>query len=624
MSGQSVRLRDIDPALETILNGERPATIPGATKARPSTAYVPMRDGVRLATDVHLPDAQPAPVLVVRTPYGRADDALTFVIETYLASGYAIVAQDCRGTGKSEPDTWDYALHEVEDGPDLIDWIMRQGWCNGSLFSFGGSYAGMTQWCMAAHRAMTAIAPEVCGLRVTRSTARLHMLVNGYARAVGKGSARSAIPIAEIERAIEAETMSTGFFNEPMPTPIPAKLRERYPELADLSNKAAKEALWAIFCGLTAKDRASFVKQALCISEYTYNDHWALPYVFDALTPHGINTIPSISAEALCETVQAPALVISGWYDWNLADTLASWELLQSKGHSAVAQRSRLIVTPCAHAKPGYLDEMAQHPALRLTHRNNPTLLLRWSEAIRNKAEESWPKVVYYLMGANEWRVAREWPIPGARVAKFYLQESAGLSEVPPSPDLLPDTYVYDPLDPTPTTGGSILSFLHPCGSVDVGEVQRRADILTYTTPPLDEDVDVVGPLRLMLYVSSSAIDTDFVGRLSDVFPDGRALHLQNGILRARYRNLSGEPQPLIPDLVYLLEIDMWATANRFRAGHRIRLDISSADFPRFDRNANTGGAPGSPVRAVQTLYRDASRPSHLLLPILPSDRGRL
>ncbi|MGH8236276.1 MAG: CocE/NonD family hydrolase, partial [Steroidobacteraceae bacterium] len=162
-------------------------------------------------------------------------------------------------------------------------------------------------------------------------------------------------------------------------------------------------------------------------------------------------------------------------------------------------------------------------------------------------------------------------------------------------------------------------------GSVDVSEVQRRTDVLTYTSAPLDRDLDVVGPLRLILYASSSAPDTDFCARLSDVAPDDRAIQLQSGTLRARFRKLTAEPELLRPDRIYAFEIDMWATANRFKRGHRLRLDISSADFPRFDRNANRGGDPGPPVSATQTLYHDSRHRSHLLVPALSAtQRGTL
>jgi putative CocE/NonD family hydrolase len=158
---------------------------------------------------------------------------------------------------------------------------------------------------------------------------------------------------------------------------------------------------------------------------------------------------------------------------------------------------------------------------------------------------------------------------------------------------------------------------VYPPGSADVREVQQRSDVLTYATPVLDRDVDVVGPLTFVLYASSSAADTDFAVRLSDVFPDGRAVQLQNGLLRARFRDLPGEPSFLEPGQVYRLEVDMWATANRFAAGHRIRIDISSADFPRLDRNSNLGDVRGEPIPAEQRVYRDVDHPSHLVLSVL-------
>jgi hypothetical protein len=268
---------------------------------------------------------------------------------------------------------------------------------------------------------------------------------------------------------------------------------------------------------------------------------------------------------------------------------------------------------------PGYREGDADHPELRHNHRYNADLLLQWYAAVRQGTTDSWPTVIYYLMGANEWRVATDWPVPEGEQMIFYLNKAASLSLEMPQQRLQADQYTYDPQEPTPTVGGSIVSFLYRPGSVDVKEVQERADVLTYTTEPLENDLDVVGPLKMILYASSSAVDTDFVARLTDVFPDGRAIQLQNGILRARYRNLDGEPELLEPGHIYRLEIDMWATANRFRAGHRVRLDISSSDFPRFDRNNNRGGEPGPPMPATQTIYRDTEHPSHLLMFSLPS-----
>jgi len=278
----------------------------------------------------------------------------------------------------------------------------------------------------------------------------------------------------------------------------------------------------------------------------------------------------------------------------------------------------RLFIGPQAHNMPGYHEGIADHPELGHAHGMTTSieLLLRWYEVVREGKLEAWPKVIYYLMGENEWCAADEWPPRDTNRLPFYLGDEGTLTATAPAGTSPPDLYTYDPQNPTPTVGGSIVSYVYPPGSVDVSEVQRRSDVLTYTTAPLDRDLDVVGLLRLILYVSSSAVDTDFVGRLSDVFPDGRAIQLQNGLLRVRYRDPE-KPELIESGRVYRLEIDLWATANRFKAGHRLRLDISSSDFPRYERSANRGGDPGPPLPAVQTIYHDTQRPSHLLLSVL-------
>lgn len=248
---------------------------------------------------------------------------------------------------------------------------------------------------------------------------------------------------------------------------------------------------------------------------------------------------------------------------------------------------------------------------------NNVELLLRWNAAVREGATDSWPTVIYYLMGANEWRVASDWPVPEAKQMAFYLCSGATLTTQPPQQTSSPDRYMYDPQNPTPTVGGSIVSYVYPPGSVDVSLVQKRPDVLVYTTPHLERDLDVVGPIRMILYASSSALDTDFVARLSDVFPDGRAIQIQSGLLRARYRNAEGDPELLEPHRIYRFEIDLWATANRFKAGHRLRVDISSADFPHYDRNSNLGGEAGAPISAQQSVFHGREYPSHLSVTVL-------
>jgi putative CocE/NonD family hydrolase len=340
---------------------------------------------------------------------------------------------------------------------------------------------------------------------------------------------------------------------------------------------------------------------------------------FDHQFAFGAHCIPSTKSTALARLFRAPILMVTGWYDWGLNDTLASWKLLTREGCESVRMHTRLLIAPSAHNMPGYHEGKEDHPELERNYRTPDIfhLLLRWYSATRKNEINAWPTVIYYLMGANEWRTAEDWPPADAQLCSLYLGPNGVLTTKPPLGSSSPDSYTYSPTDPTPTLGGSIVSNVYKPGSVDISEIQKRIDVLNFTTSPLEHDLDVVGPLRMVLYASSSAVDTDFSARISDVFPDGRAIQLQSGMLRARYRSRDREPELLASGRIYRLEIDLWATANRFRAGHRLRLDISSSDFPRFDRNSNRGGEPGDPVPARQSIYHDSDHPSHLVVSVL-------
>lgn len=611
----------MSPELERLLSRGGEGSPPGfgIAEIKCETAYVAMRDGVRLATDIYLPPRLPAPAVVVRTPYNRSKDDTVAALMSLARRGYVAVAQDCRGTGDSEPDSWDYYVFEIEDSYDCVEWVCKQHWCDGFIGSFGGSYVGQTQWCMATHPAMSTIVPLMSGLGVAANTVHLYMFVNAYARAVGKGADKIAVPYYDMERVMEAETMAGGYFNDPLQPEISQALLARWPELRALPPSRGRRWLWKQYCDMNCSERAQFVKNACGVKNVTSVEVESLSNLFGPRVPHDALTIPHVDLTELCRTIQAAPLLRTGWYDWALNDALATWDLIQREARPNVKEVARLIIAPYAHNMTGYREGIEKNSELlRLPSAPNSVgLLMHWYDAVRRHATASWPTVIYYLMGANEWRTASAWPDPRARSTPFYLRDRGTLSTEPPPSQSLPDQYRYDPNHPTPTVGGSIVSYLYPPGGVDVSEVQRRADVLTYTTAVLDRDLDVAGPLRLILYASSSAPDTDFSARLSDVFPDGRAIQLQSGMLRARYRNLDGDPELLQPGEIYRLEIDLWATANRFKAGHRLRLDICSADFPRFDRNANLGGQPGSPGPATQTIHHDAKYPSHLLVPVI-------
>lgn len=585
------------------------------------TVYVPMRDGVRLATDLYRPPQVPAPVVAVRTPYRRDNENLVASALAYARRGYAVAAQDLRGTGGSESDGGhDFYVFEAEDGYDFVEWVGAQAWCDGFIGSDGISYVGQVQWPMATHPRMTTIVPGVSGLGVGVKTANLHMVINALASTIGKGADKVDVPFWAQEAAILDETLSTGFYNEPLVSPLLEQLAETFPTIKDRPPADAQAWLWAHYCSLTCAERAEFARRLVGGRHVNIADaERSYPAVFGQGISLDRHTLPTADPARQVTELHAVPLLRTGWYDWFVNDALATWQLLRRHAPEPLRSKARLVVTPSAHNLPGYKEGMGEHPELQHNHVNNPDFVLRWFQAVRDGAVDDWPRVIYYLMGADEWRTAEDWPLPSAREAAFYLGAGGTLGPAAPEPAQAADQYVYDPCDPTPTVGGSIVSWVYPPGSVDVSAVQQRSDVLTYTTAPLERDVDVVGPLRMVLYASSSAVDTDFAARLSDVFPDGRAIQLQNGLLRARHRNLERGPELLVPGEIYELDIDMWVTANRFRAGHRIRLDISSADFPRFDRNANLGGAPGDPVPATQSVYRDAAHPSHLVLPICPA-----
>ncbi len=616
------RLRDVRADLSQVLKRsmvQTPARY-AVSDIVIKTVMVEMRDGVKLATDLYLPPVLPAPTVAMRTPYARAADENVGVFLYFARRGYAVVSQDCRGTGDSEPNFWHYYLNEPEDGYDLVEWISKQkDWFDGFLASFGGSYVGQTQWQMAMHPGMSTILPDVSGLGVAINTAHLHMFANAYARSMGKGEGKIDVPYSELEGLILEETLAMGFFNEPLHKPISEALSTRFPHLRTLPPSEAKRWLWEHYCSLSCAGRVEFVQQATGVKNITILEVESLSDFFGHQISHDRHTLPHPRPSELVKTFRAPVLLRTGWYDWGLNDALATWELLTHNAPEPMRSDCRLFITPSAHNMPGYQEGVVEHPELHHAYRlpANFEINLRWYDAVRENKISSWPKVIYYLMGANEWRVASNWPVPGAKETSLYLGNGGTLSSSLPRQTASSDSYTYDPNDPTPTVGGSVVSYVYPAGSVEVSAVQKRTDVLTYTTEPLEGDVDVVGPLRLVLFASSSATDTDFVGRLSDVFPDGRAIQLQNGILRARYRNIGGEPELLEPGRLYRLEIDMWATANRFKAGHSLRLDISSSDFPKFDRNTNRGGTPGAPIPALQTIYRDHEHPSQLQVSIL-------
>ncbi len=336
------------------------------------------------------------------------------------------------------------------------------------------------------------------------------------------------------------------------------------------------------------------------------------------------------------DQISVPALNIGGWYDIFLWSTFQNYMGMKQRGGTEEARRNqRLIIGPWTHGNfSGSLPEREFGWGGSSVAIDLPGIHLRWFDRwlkdVDNGIDQE-PPVMIFVMGIDEWRSEADWPLPDTQYRPYYLHSSGGantlhgdgtLSTVP-SGDEPSDVYLYNPLRPVPTVGGQvILPGGNAMGPRDQRDIELRDDVLVYSTPVLEQAVEVTGPIELRLFVSSSAPDTDFTGKLVDVYPDGRAIILTEGILRARYRNSFTDPELMEPGTVYELRLNLWATANVFLPGHRIRLEISSSNFPRFDRNSNTGGVIASESRdqyqpAINRIFHDAAHPSHLILPLI-------
>ncbi|MCC6710320.1 MAG: CocE/NonD family hydrolase [Gammaproteobacteria bacterium] len=568
---------------------------------------VAMRDGLSLATDLYRPAGDGAwPVVMLRLPYNKDNPVLLFLAGDILRvaqAGYVVVVQDCRGTFASEGEFNPY-FQEAQDGADAIAWAAAQPWCNGVVGTMGASYYGATQWLAAGEQppALRAMAPFITTdqyydrwtyqggafqlgfmLQWSASTFALGETV----RRLGQGRAG----LAELGAAIAGgDGVAAAYEHLPLNT---------VPGLADVTPYYFD---W--------------------LAHPSYDDYWR--------------------AAAPCEhyeKITAPALNFGGWYDLFLGGTLANYAGMKARGGSAAArQHQRLVIGPWVHGYNGgvypernfglmAMDAVADVTAMQIRWFDH------WLKGEANGVPDDKP-VKLFIMGLDAWREEADWPLPDTQFEKWYLHSDGransaagdgGLSTEPPRAET-PDTYLYDPRDPVRTCGGATflpgLFIAANAGPRDQREVEARADVLCYTSAELAEDTEVTGPLSLTLYVSSSAVDTDFTGKLVDVFADGRAMILSDGILRARYRESLSAPKLMQPGTVYELTIDMIATANLFRAGHRIRLEVSSSNFPRFDRNTNSGGVIAGEtaddfVVATNRIWHDERYPSHVVLPVI-------
>lgn len=555
----------------------------------------PVRDGVKLSTHVFLPKSRgPFPVIFLRTPYDSLRDVHIDWAVWWARRGYAAAIQDNRGRFKSEGVFYSYH-DDGRDGHDSLAWIASQPWCNGKIGMSGRSYGGIVQWQAAVHGSphLTAMAPQVImgdyfseyhriggavqwALTIMAAitfTTTVAFIQKGCAHIFGNNRFLRHLPLIEAD--VEAIGRPIPFFRD-----------------------------W--------------------LTHSCYDDYW-----------RQVNT-----AERFHE-IDIPVCQQAAWYDPYVASMFRLWNGVKEHGHSDRARKNQKIyVVPWTHHAPegsrlGDLD-FGPHGYVDL---NQDDLLWfdYWLKGIDTGIMAE-PPVKIFVMGRNEWRFEHEWPLARTTFTPYYLHSrgransligDGTLSPDPPSNEP-PDHFAYDPDNPVPTYGGNnstwtLMKFaaepIYP-GPIDQRAIERRDDMLVYTSAALEEDMEVTGPLAVVLHASSSARDTDFTAKLVDVYPDGRAIHIAEGILRARHRNSFETVEFLDPGDPAEFRIELAPTSNVFLRRHRLRLEISSSNFPRFDRNLNTGEDIATGTRweiAQQTVLHTTRHPSHIILPIIPS-----
>jgi hypothetical protein len=545
---------------------------------------VPMRDGVNLSTDIYSPNGPgPFPTLLIRTIYDNQQDTyLNWTVE-FVRSGYAVVMQDCRGRFDSDG-AWEPYVHEADDGYDTQQWIGAQPWCDGNIGAFGVSYVGFTQTQPALQRS-----PYVKGIVPIASQQ------DNYGHIYKDGAL--ALHATMFFANISARTMQgngLALFDQ-------IALYKRLPLISALDDVVDNQYYRDV------------------IAHYTFDDFWK-----------------SYSLRDRYGEVETPAYFITGWYDALLHEGFRQYRGWSTQARTPEARKlTRLMVGPWTHY--GFSSPDTVYGAVGFGQAGKVDFVkeqLRWFDQRLRKIDtgiDDEAPIQIFVMGENVWRGEHEWPLARTEFTPFYLHSGGranslygggGLSATAPAAEEPSDRYSYNPDDPVTTLGGPVMHREYT-GTHDRRPAERRDDVLVYTTEPLAEDLEVTGPVTLTLYAASSARDTDFAATLVDVHPDGKAINICEGLRRARFRDSNESPALIEPGEVYEYTIDMWETSNVFKAGHRIRVDLTSSNFPRFDRNPNTGNRPGMDAEmqvADQTIFHDARRPSHINLPVIPRD----
>jgi uncharacterized protein len=559
---------------------------------------VKMRDGVTLRADIYRPTADGKfPVLLQRTPYNK-DNGVDFGLKA-ATHGFVVIFEDVRGRYASEGQ-WYTFKNEPNDGYDSVEWAAALPYSDGKVGMFGGSYVGATQMLAAiAHP------PHLAGICpiVTASNYHSNWVYQGGAfEQWFDQNWTSGLAQNTFDREV---TNNTNALQGISTFPLSSYSLFNLDKNSDAASTAALAPYYLDW-----------------LAHPSYDDYWK-----------------AISIEEHFGDINVPALHVAAWYDLFLGGSLRNYEGIKAHGATEQARRGqRLLVIVGGHAGNGpKIGDVDFGAASKI---DEDEITLHWYEYLFKGAQNEFAsgKVKIFVMGANQWREENDWPLARAHNTKYFLHSagkanslggSGSLSTIAPAREPS-DQYVYDPANPAPTVGGPLCcdsNHLAP-GPRDQRAVEARDDVLVYSTPPMSEDTEVTGPVTLELYAKSSAVDTDFTAKLVDVWPNGFAQNLTEGIVRARYRDSQETPSLISPGQIYKFNVDVWATSNVFKKGHTLRLEISSSNFPRFDRNLNTGRNRYQKARedinseqpfrsATNVIYHDAEHPSALILPVV-------
>ena len=549
-------------------------------------AAAKMRDGVTLRADIYRPKADGKfPVLLVRTPYDK-QGIMNFGLRA-AERGYVVIAQDVRGRFTSEGE-WYPFKNESLDGYDTVEWAAALPYSDGKVGMFGGSYVGATQYLAAIAKP-----PHLAGICPTVTASNYH---DGWTYQGGA-----------FEQWFD-ESWSSGLALDTM-------RRRTEKGLNPLGgSKVLPLVSYPLLEGSSSTGVAPYFTDWL--EHPNYDHYWK-----------------TISIEDHYADIQVPVLAVGAWYDIFLGGTLRNYVRLKTEAGTEAARRGqRLEVTVGGHAGGG--RKIGAVDFGEKLSKDDDDAMLRWYDWLlkgqANGVEKEKP-VKIFVMGKNEWREEDDWPLARAKSTRYYLHSAGAanglsgngvLNSAAPAEEKA-DQYIYDPSDAVPTIGGPLCCQALPTGigPQDQRPAEQRHDVLVYTTAPFPKDTEVTGPVSLDLYVSTSSVDTDFTGKLVDVSPDGFAENLTEGILRLRYRNSQEKPELANPGETYRITVDLWATSNVFLAGHKLRLEVSSSNFPRFDRNLNTGEEQARATRMIKAtnmVYHDKAHPSAVILPVLP------